>query len=63
MAVAPEHAGIAQFSDEIEQAGYQYTKQLVRFPWNRPVDYGLLKKMIDYNIKDKEDCTTFWRKE
>ena len=30
LAVAPESAGINHFSDEIVQAGYDHTKQLVR---------------------------------
>ncbi|WP_312094357.1 iron chaperone [Niallia sp.] len=63
MAVAPERAGIIQFSDAIVQAGYDYTKQLVRIKWESPVDYFLLEKIIDFNITDKSDCMTFWRKE
>ncbi|MER2058151.1 MAG: iron chaperone [Niallia sp.] len=63
LAVAPERAGIIQFSDAIVQAGYDYTKQLVRIKWERPVDYFLLEKIIDFNITDKADCMTFWRKE
>ena len=62
LAFSPETAGILHFSDEITQAGYTYTKMLVRFPWNKPVDYALLEKIIDYNIADKAECTTFWRK-
>ncbi|WP_188208103.1 iron chaperone [Alkalibacillus aidingensis] len=62
MAVAPEREGIIRFSEEIIEAGYDHTKMLVRFPWDRPVDYSLLEKMIEFNIKDKEDCATFWRK-
>lgn len=61
LAVAPEAAGIIQFSDEIAQAGYGHTKQLVRIPWNSPVDFSLLEKMIEYNILDKADFSTFWR--
>jgi uncharacterized protein YdhG (YjbR/CyaY superfamily) len=33
MAVAPERAGILYFSVEIVQAGYEHTKDLIRFPW------------------------------
>jgi len=62
LAVAPERAGISRFSDEIVQAGYDHTKELVRIKWNSPVDYSLLEKMIGFNILDKADCTTFWRK-
>ncbi|WP_262174298.1 iron chaperone [Saccharococcus sp. Marseille-Q5394] len=61
MAVSPEEAGVVHFSDQIVEAGYKHTKMLVQFPWNRPFDFELLKKMIDYNITDKAECTTFWR--
>lgn len=62
IAVAPEHVAIIHVKDDIEKAGYDYTKELVRIPWNRPVEYSLLKKMIEFNIEDKADCKTFWRK-
>lgn len=62
LAVAPEKAGIDYFSDDIVQAGYDHTKQLVRIKWDGPVDYSLLERMIEFNITDKADCTTFWRK-
>ncbi|SFG92259.1 iron chaperone [Sporolactobacillus nakayamae] len=62
LAVSPELAGIERFSADIVQAGYDHTKMLIRFPWDRPVDYELLEKMIAFNIADKKECTTFWRK-
>jgi hypothetical protein len=61
MAVAPEQAGMARFSDEISKMGYDQTKEIVRIPWDRPVEYSLLEKMIEFNIMDKATCTTFWR--
>lgn len=62
MAVAPERAGINHFSHEIVKAGYDHSKELVRIPWDSPVDLSLLEKMIEFNILDKEGCSTFWRK-
>lgn len=62
LSVAPEEAGIKHFSDEIVQAGYEFTKGIIRIPWKSSVDYALLERMIAYNILDKADCTTFWRK-
>jgi hypothetical protein len=62
MAVAPERAGIAHFSGDIVQAGYDHGSELVRIPWDGPVDYSLLERMIAYNIADKAGYTTFWRK-
>lgn len=61
LAVAPERAGILYFSDEILQAGYDYSKELVRIKWDSPVDFSLLMKIIEFNILDKADCATFWR--
>ena len=61
LAVSPEAAGINQFSSDIIEAGYDYTKQVIRIPWDRPVDFSLLKKMIEFNMMDKADCATFWR--
>lgn len=62
LAVSPEKVGIDQFSKEIVQAGYEHTKNLFRIPWDQPVDYSLLEKLIQFNIVDKADCSTFWRK-
>lgn len=61
LAVSPEAEGIEQFLGEIDLAGYTKTKGLMRIPWNSSVDFSLLEKMINYNIADKADCTTFWR--
>lgn len=62
LAVTPEKAGIEHWVDEIKKAGYSYTGMIVRFPWNQPIDFGLLAKMIEFNIEDKKACETFWRK-
>lgn len=50
------------FADEITQAGYSATKGLFQIPWNEPVNYELLEKMIEFNIQDKAEYTNFWRK-
>lgn len=62
MSVAPEQVGIANFADDIAQAGYSATKGLFRIQWNEPVNYELLKKIIEFNIQDKADYKSFWRK-
>jgi len=62
LAIAPERAGIIRFSDEIIQSGYEHTNQLLKFRWDSPVDFELLRKIIEFNITEKKDCTTFWRK-
>jgi hypothetical protein len=62
LAVAPERVAIDRFAEEIVQAGYDHTKELVRIKWDSPVDYSLLERMIEFNVRDKADCSTFWRK-
>lgn len=62
LAISPESAGIDHFSDEIIKAGYDHTKMLMRIKWSSPVNYDLLQRMIEFNMTDKADCTTFWRK-
>lgn len=62
LAIAPEKKGIDCFSDEITGSGYEYSKMLIRIPWDSPVDYSLLEKIIEFNISDKADCSSFWRK-
>lgn len=61
IAVAPERDAISQFEKEIVKTGYDYTNEIIRIPWTSPVNYELLEKMIEFNIKDKIDVTTFWR--
>lgn len=62
LAVAPESVTITHLEDDIVKAGYDYTKELIRIPWKSPVEYSLLEKMIEFNILDKANCSTFWRK-
>lgn len=62
MALSPEGAGMSRFFDELAQAGYQPTSMLFRIKWGQPVDYELLRRIIQWNIEDKKECATFWRK-
>lgn len=62
MAVAPERAGILKFSADIIHSGYDHTNELMRIRWDKDLDYTLLEKMIEFNILDKADCLSFWRK-
>lgn len=62
LAVSPESVTITHLKDDIVKAGYNFTKELIRIPWNSPVEFSLLEKMIEFNISDKADSSTFWRK-
>lgn len=61
LAVAPEGVTIERFAAQITKTGYTHTKQLFRIGWNQKVDYQLLKEIIQFNIEDKADTTSFWR--
>lgn len=62
LAVSPEQAGIDHFSDEIIKAGYEHSNHLMRFPWDKPIDYVLLQRMIEFNLSEKANTPAFWRK-
>ena len=62
IAVAPEQAAMARFAGDIAAAGYTATRELFRIQWAQPVDYDLLERIIAFNMLDKADCHTFWRK-
>lgn len=61
-AISPEKAGIEKFTEEITAAGYSHGSNIFRIRWDDHVDFSLLEKMICYNIEEKEDCSSFWRK-
>jgi uncharacterized protein YdhG (YjbR/CyaY superfamily) len=62
LAVAPEKVALDRFAEEIAQSGYVYSKMIYRIPWNKPVDWSLLERIIAFNIEDKAETATFWRK-
>lgn len=59
--VSPEVKTMKHFEKEIEQANYDHTENIIRIKWTQDMDYELLKKMIDFNIRDKAEFTKFWR--
>ncbi|RPF50660.1 iron chaperone [Aquisalibacillus elongatus] len=61
MSVAPEAVTIKHLEEDIKKAGYDYTKQIIRIPWKSDLNYSLLEKMIEFNIEDKAEHTSFWR--
>ena len=62
MSISPETAVLERFKDDIEKAGYTYSKMIFRIRWDEAVDYSLLENMIAFNIVDKANYKTFWRK-
>ncbi|WP_047982388.1 iron chaperone [Ornithinibacillus contaminans] len=60
--VAPERVTMERYLDDIVNAGYDHTKELIRIKWSEPIDYSLLGKIIEFNRMDKAEYTNFWRK-
>lgn len=50
------------YRNKIEELGYETTQQLIKIKWNQEIKYDLLKELIQFNIDDKQECTTFFRK-
>lgn len=62
IAFTPEYKGIQEFEEELIERNYQYGSMNINIKWDQEVPYDLFKKIIDFNIKDKKDCKTYWRK-
>lgn len=62
MSFTPEESVITQFLEDIVKSGYDHTKGLVKIKWTDEIDYSLIKRIVEFNIADKSECTTFFRK-
>ncbi|TDM12736.1 iron chaperone [Macrococcus lamae] len=62
ISIAPEYKTMEQFKDAIQEAGYSQTNGLFRIKFSDEVNYDLLRAIIDFNMEDKKECKTFWRK-
>jgi uncharacterized protein YdhG (YjbR/CyaY superfamily) len=50
---------MVHFTDEIVQADYSASSRLFRIQWTEIVNYKLLDKIIEFNIKDKAENSNF----
>jgi len=62
MSFTPEEAVITIFTEDIKKAGYEHTKGIVKVKWADEVNYELIKRLIEFNMIDKAECKTFFRK-
>ena len=60
--VSPEFKGMQTFYKAISDAGYSQSKMLFRIKYSDNINYQLLKDIINFQIEDKKDLKTFWRK-
>lgn len=61
IAMSPETKSIQEFKSAIEDIGLSHTDNIIRIKWEDPTPYELMRRLIDYNIKDKQGYTKFWR--
>lgn len=61
LAFAPEKQAVDFFKEEIIKAGYDCGIAFIRMPWNKSINFELLKNIIEYNIVDKANHKAFWR--
>lgn len=54
--------GIVKWEPQLKQRGLSYGKMMARLPWDQPIPFDLLRDVIAFNIDDKRDVTSFWRK-
>ncbi|QMS84392.1 iron chaperone [Candidatus Xianfuyuplasma coldseepsis] len=59
--IAPEKATMIAFKERIDASGYGQSMMLFRIKWTDEIDYPLLRDMIDTNIREKAETTSFWR--
>jgi len=62
ISVSPEVAAIKKFSEEITASGYQQTKGTFRIRWQDTISYPLLFRIVSFNLNEKKNYSTFWRK-
>lgn len=57
-----EKPAVDEFKEEMEARGIDFSKMTVRVKWDESVDYELIKQLIAFQMEDKKECQTFWRK-
>ncbi len=62
ISVAPEKAALRKFEGTITETGYDLLRETFKIKRSQPVNYELIDDMISFNIEDKKDIETFWRK-
>ncbi len=48
----PGVSGIENFKEEIERAGYKYSKGAVQFPLDKPMPYEFIARIVEFRVKE-----------
>lgn len=60
MAMATERATMICFEPVMRERGTDFGKMFARQPWDKPFDYELLDALIQHQLEEKRDVTSFW---
>ena len=61
LSISPEKQGIERFSNELSSLDYEFGSMVFKIKWSQQISYDFLKRMIEFNLEDKKNTTTFWR--
>ncbi len=53
---------LEKFSNKIKESGYEQSLELIKIKLGDPINFSLLSEIVSFNIEDKKECKTFWRK-
>ena len=59
--IAPERAAMIHFEETLSTKDVDTTKMLIQMKWTKDIDFTLIEDVINYNIFEKKDITSFWR--
>ncbi len=59
--VAPEYKAISEFKKDIRDSEYLSTNFIFKIKWRQPINYDLISRIIEFNMKDKAGMKTYWR--
>lgn len=62
ISVSPEFKGMEKFREELIKANYNPSTMMFRILNTQEINFDLLKRVIDFNVLDKKNIQTFWRK-
>ena len=51
----PFEETVNYFADEITNAGYTFKKGCIQIVWNKPIDYELIKRIVQYRVSRVEE--------
>lgn len=56
----PTSSGIENFKDEI--SGYKSSRGTVQFPLDKPIPYDMIKKIVEFRVKENLNKSKNWEK-